>query len=104
MGNSNPRGSGFSEFSAEWFPRNQLPTFYLQPETEACLTSFCWCGQCPPHSRCMVALDSVEHELRIPGSWWEEEKVCSKAQKAQRLQMWKGETALVAHPLGRQGN
>lgn len=52
----------------------------------------------------MVALDSVEHELRIPGSWWEEEKVCSKAQKAQRLQMWKGETALVAHPLGRQGN
>ena len=48
---------------------------------------------------------TLECELSMPGPWEEEEEVVSsQAQKAQRVQMWKGETALVAHPLGRQGN
>ena len=39
-----------------------------------------------------------ERELSMPGHWEEEEKVCSEAQKAQRLQMWKGETAPLPSP------
>lgn len=47
-----------------------------------------------------MAPDS-ECELSMPGPWEEErEEVVSssKAQKAQRVQMWSGETALVTHP------